>query len=865
MPGSIDGLPKASELLREHQQSVYKRTDRNFAVLMIVQWVAAVGAAIWVSPWAWAGTASSLHPHVVAAVMLGGIITALPVFLATTRPGHTLTRHVIAVAQMLMSALLIHLAGGRIETHFHVFGSLAFLACYRDWRVLVSATIVVIGDHLLRGLFWPYSVYGVLNAPVWRSFEHGGWVLFEDVFLFVVIRQSVDEMRSVAMARQVNAETSAELSRSEKALRNQTQILESVLTSMGDGVVVADCAGAYLVFNPAAKHILHAGCANTPPENWTEELGVFLPDTTTPCPVDDLPLVRAMRGESIEAADFFVSYRAGRDGGWISANARPLRDPNGSLMGGVMVFRDITASKQSEEALHKAKLSAEAANLSKSSFLANMSHEIRTPLSSILGFTELIRRGIGTKDEQRSYFETISAGGRHLSGLIDDILDLSKIEAGRIDFERVRCSPHQVISEALSVLRVRAQQQFLSLECRWTSGVPETIWTDPARLRQLLMNLIGNAIKFTEQGSVTLLASVTWDEPEPRFQIEVRDTGIGIPQDRLESIFNPFEQADSSITRRFGGTGLGLAISRQIVEGLGGTLTVESEVGRGSTFRVTLATGPLDGIRMLESPPSEALHPGDGISTATVADISGARLLLVEDGVSNRELLSLVLREAGADVTCAENGLAGVKAAMQSHYDLILMDMQMPVMDGYTATQRLRELHCAVPIIALTAHAMRSDRDKCLAAGCSGYLTKPIDIDKLIRTVSDALRPSGVAPWKQVRPNVDSAVATRQSTDGAIFSTLPTKNVSFKPIVEGFLVRLHEQRDEVRLAYAQADWTKVAEIGHWLRGSGGTIGFSCFTEPATRLEQLATTRQTEQLDRVIEEISALIDRIEAPS
>ncbi len=588
----------ATQLFREHQDSVYRRTDQLFGVLMIVQWIAGVGAALWVSPRAWTGTLSSLHPHVVAAIALGALITALPVFLAFSRPGRALTRHVIAVSQMLMSALLIHLTGGRIETHFHVFGSLAFLACYRDWRVLISATVVVVVDHLIRGLVWPYSVYGVMAAPVWRSFEHGGWVVFEDIFLIVAIRQSVAEMESVAVASQAKTETAAELSKSQEALRNQTQILESVLSSMGDGVIVADCEGRFLVFNPAAQHIIRQGRTETLPEQWTEKYGLYQSDTVTPYPVDDLPLVRAIHGESTDATEMFVRPMSEMNGNWISANGRPLKDTSGALLGGVVVFRDITEAKRSEDALQHAKRTAEAANQSKTDFLANMSHEIRTPLSSILGYTDLLRRNIGSIEDRSTYLDTITTSGRHLSALIDDILDVSKIEAGRMEFELVRCSPHQIITEVLSLLRVRAQQKSLSLECRWTSGVPETILTDPARVRQLLMNLVGNAIKFTEHGDVTLLATVAGNT-EPQLVVEVHDTGIGIPKDRIHRIFNPFEQADSSITRRFGGTGLGLAISRHIAEGLGGKISVESMPGVGSVFRFTLATGPLDNVRIL--------------------------------------------------------------------------------------------------------------------------------------------------------------------------------------------------------------------------------------------------------------------------
>jgi len=851
----------AEQLFRQHQDEVYRRTDRMFGVLMVLQWLAGIGAALWISPRAWSGTASSLHPHVTAAIVLGSLVTALPVYLAWRHPGHALTRHIIAISQMLVSALLIHFTGGRIETHFHVFGSLAFLACYRDWRVLISATAVVVIDHLLRGWLWPYSVFGVMSAPIWRSIEHGGWVVFEDLFLIVAIRQSVAEMQNVAVASQAKSEAVAQLHQSQEALRNQSRILESVLSSMGDGVVVADTGGNLLVFNPTAERILHKGRSDTRPEEWTEHYHLYLADTITPYPIDELPLVRAIRGESSDAVEMYVRPQDSRDGVWINLNGRPLRGADGGLLGGVVVFRDVTAAKRSEEMLHNAKRAAEAANTSKTAFLANMSHEIRTPLSSILGFSELLRRGVGTPEERNVYLDTISSSGRHLSALIDDVLDLSKIEAGRMEFERVQCSPHQIMTEVLSVLRVRAQQKALSLEGRWMSGVPETILTDPARLRQLLMNLVGNAIKFTEQGSVTLVSSVDREGPEPRLSIEVRDTGIGIPPDRIEGVFNPFEQADSSITRRFGGTGLGLAISRHIAQGLGGEIQIESTPHSGSTFRVRLETGPLEGVRFLSDPPTEALVSAPAAGAAESGfDLSGLRVLLVEDGQSNQQLISLVLEQAGAEVTCAGNGREGVTSATRSQFDLILMDMQMPVMDGYTATECLRNLGYELPIIALTAHAMRGDREKCLAAGCSGYLTKPINIDELLRTVASMAR----QPHEQ--PQADNPAVKRPSNGspsaaGPLTSTLSVDNPRFRPIIESFIDRLRHNLATMQSAADGRDWKTVAELAHWLHGSGGTVGFGCFTDPARRLEQHAKGQQSEAMQAAIDEIVGLADRI----
>ncbi len=756
-------IQKADRIFRDEQFRLHARTDRLFAALMILQWIGGVIAALLLSPLTWAGTHSEIHPHVYAAALLGGALAFFPVLLAWRFPGRLITRHVIAVAQMLFSSLFIHLSGGRIETHFHVFGSLAFLAFYRDWTVLVPATIVVALDHFLRGMYWPETVFGTPVVSQWRWVEHAAWVVFEDIFLFIACHQGVKDLWNQAVDR-------AELERRNKEYQERTIQLEQAYTSKNaiietalDAVVGIDSTGTITGWNSQAERTF----------GWTaaEALGRDLASTIIPLGYRDRHAagLERFKGTGVRALVNRIEITAlHRDGHEfpIELAIAPIYDAQ--QVSFCAFVRDITERRQAAEALKHAKDAAEAANQAKSTFLAHMSHEIRTPLNGILGFTDVLRRlGPDASAEERDeYLETIHRSGRHLLGVINDVLDLSKVEAGQMDCDPVRCAPHGIIADAISILRVRAVEKGIDLAYRWDGRVPETIVTDPARFRQLLMNLVGNAIKFTEQGRVEVTARFENVGDAPRLAVDVHDTGIGIAPEHLESIFEPFVQADGSITRRFGGTGLGLTISRQIAERLGGSLNVSSQLGRGSQFAVKIAVGPMVGVRMLDAP-LEDIHETPE-STSKPARVDGASILLVEDGTTNRKLIDLVLRRAGARVTMAENGQIGLNLGRQQKFDLILMDMQMPVMDGYQATAELRRMGVTVPILALTANSMKGDEERCLAAGCSGFLSKPIDGDRLLQGVAGALRAA-----RRAAQDKTAATAPREST--------PTKNEPIAP------------------------------------------------------------------------------------
>jgi len=394
---------------------------------------------------------------------------------------------------------------------------------------------------------------------------------------------------------------------------------------------------------------------------------------------------------------------------------------------------------------------AEAADHSKSDFLANMSHEIRTPMTSILGYTDLLLDPDQTEADRKNCINTIHRNGKHLIAIINDILDLSKIEAGKMTMERINCSPHQVLVDVASLMRVPADGKGLVIALECLGPIPRTIKSDPIRLRQVLVNLVGNAIKFTETGGIRItvkLATPPTDQ-NPRLRFEVIDTGIGLTPEQVEKLFKPLVQADTSTTRKFGGTGLGLTISKRFTELLGGGITLKSTLGEGTNFVVTIETGSLEGVEMTQEPIEAVIlkssKPKNTPGPANLKPLDRKRILLAEDGPDNQRLISFILKKWGASVVSAENGQIAYDKATEAlkegqPFDVILMDMQMPVLDGYNATRQLRTEEYTGPIIALTAHAMAQDRKKCLDAGCDEYATKPVNRDSLLATIQSQIQ-----------------------------------------------------------------------------------------------------------------------------
>ncbi|MEQ8786477.1 MAG: ATP-binding protein [Pirellulaceae bacterium] len=394
------------------------------------------------------------------------------------------------------------------------------------------------------------------------------------------------------------------------------------------------------------------------------------------------------------------------------------------------------------EALNDALGRAETAKQAKDRFLAGMSHELRTPLTAILGFAEMLEDDHLVGDESgREAARTIRRNGEHLLILINDILDLSKIEAGKMQMERIDCSPREIARDVIDLLNGRAAGKGLHLDFEVAGELPSLVLTDPTRLRQILLNLVGNAVKFTEAGSVRLRTSFPNGRSSDLLLFEVIDTGIGISPEQQQRLFQSFSQADSSTTRKFGGTGLGLAISLRLAEMMGGGITVSSTPGQGSTFTVSLRAEPSEGAVYVAEQPADVERGAAPPPRRNAPSLAGLRMLLVEDGPDNRRLISLILRKAGAEVDLADDGQLGYNAVMEATgearpYDVVLMDMQMPNVDGYQATRMLRAAGYDRPILALTANAMLGESQKCVAAGCDDYAAKPIDREKLLKQIA---------------------------------------------------------------------------------------------------------------------------------
>ncbi|MCL1471256.1 ATP-binding protein [Argonema antarcticum] len=520
-----------------------------------------------------------------------------------------------------------------------------------------------------------------------------------------------------------------DLQQSNQTLQEQATLMQLILNSMSDGVIVADENSQFLIFNPAAEQMFGKGITENPQEEWSKDYGVYQIDRVTVFPPEQLPLVRSLQGEQVENVEMFIRHSKAPEGIWVTVNGTPLKEASGALKGGVVVCRNISDRKSAELEILQAKEKAEVANHAKSQFLANMNHELRTPLNGILGYTQILQRDPATTTKQLKGLGVIHQCGSHLLTLINDILDLSKLEVQKMDLYPQDFHLTNFLTTTVEICRIKAEQKGITFRYHPAANLPTAIHADDKRLRQVLLNLLSNAIKFTDFGNVTFKVEVVDDgetaqDSSPRILFQVKDTGIGIPPEKLESIFLPFEQAGKR-DRNSEGTGLGLAISQQIVQMMDSSIQVNSTLGKGSIFwfevNLPIAT---DWFAQSVS------------ANQRVIGYQGERrkILVIDDRRENRAVIMGMLEPLGFKMAEADDGQTGLEQALQMRPDLIITDVMMSKMSGLEMTRHLRELpdFAKMPIIASPASLSQVDMQSVMAAGCNSFFPKPIEFTGLL-------------------------------------------------------------------------------------------------------------------------------------
>lgn len=818
---------RAQELYLEHLQKVQVRTDKLFAPLLLLQWVACIIIVLVVSPLAWEGMTSYLHPHVWFAVILGAVITLPAIYLIYVSPGKLATRIVVAISQMTFSTLLIHLTGGRIETHFHIFGSLAFLAFYRDSRVIVVATAVAVFDHLLRGLLIPESIYGVLTASPWRTVEHGAWVVFEDMVLIMGGKKARQEMQEIAIQRAQNEEIQANVQelaeRRAELLQSTEHKLSTVLDSVLEGFIMTNSRNMVTAWNKQAENIFgwkpdEAIGANLTKllslktQNGEEVLeitslvldngnsfsrirpelsalrknGQALPIEITLTPhksANDLiysvfvrditkkrefeqgaeklaaivntstdaiigreldgtitswnPGAERMFGfskdeavsqnisiiipeEKHEEMDGFTktisdgnsvidaeTIRTKKDGSKldVSISLTPLRNQIGTITGASIIARDITNRKEVERRI--------------SEFYSTVSHELRTPLTSIRGALTLVADEIVEpgSEEAREMVQIARNSSERLVNIINDILDLRKIEAGKLELNFETVSGRSLISSAIQIMTGMAQKANVQLSNLMENDI--SLYADSSRLLQVLTNLISNAIKYSEPNKLVTLTAEATASCMVRFS--VTDEGPGIPLEFQHKLFEKFQQVDSSDTRAKEGSGLGLSICKAIVLEHGGKIGLQSKPGVGTTF-------------WFELPFTECISKVEDI---TILD--GKKLvLMVEKDFNLAHLLSLKLNEKGFRTRHVASKAQAINVLGKCQPDVILMALLLPDGSGIDLIENIRSdaRTNKVPIIVMTGRNINDF--ECAPPVVFDWFSKPLDLTSIITSIERA-------------------------------------------------------------------------------------------------------------------------------
>jgi PAS domain S-box-containing protein len=629
----------------------------------------------------------------------------------------------------------------------------------------------------------------------------------------------------------------AEQKKSDQRLRDQQFYTRSLIESNIDALMTTDPSGIITDVNKQMEAL--TGCTRD------ELIGAPFKSYFTDPERAEAAINLVLREKKV--TDYELTARA-LDGKKtvVSYNATTFYDRGRTLQGVFAAARDVTERKRVEAELQQAKSAAESASRTKSDFLASMSHEIRTPMNAIMGIADLLAK-THLSPEQDKYVQIFRRAGDNLLNLINDILDLSKVEASQLELEQTGFSLSDLLEKVMEMVAVRANEKGLTLLCEIAPGTPTDLVGDPTRLCQVLLNLVGNAIKFTESGTVSLRVTSDENPSVPTaLRFTVADTGIGIPGEKLDRVFERFTQADSSTTRRFGGSGLGLTISKRLVELMGGNIGAESEPGKGSVFSFSVP------FEIWTDPTRRAVVP---VGTDAEVPLAALRILLVEDSPDNRTITVAYVEDTPYQIDIAENGAIACQMFKAGRYDLVLMDRQMPVMDGLTATRTIRAWEQAndkppTPIIALTASALKGDREMCLAAGCTAFLTKPIKQDVLLQAIKE---------HAIVRPTLSKEEC---SWMGAI--PLHT-NHRFADRIPAYLQNCRQNGVAMLDALDRVDFGTVQSLGHQMNGSGGMFGFQAITDIGAAIERAAEGVDNDASRKLVGELSSYLDRAEAMS
>ncbi|MGB8340999.1 MAG: PAS domain S-box protein [Chthoniobacterales bacterium] len=816
----------------QRQEEVYRETDQIFVCLLLLEWIVLVIAAL--GNWS---ARAGIDLQAWVAIILAGTVTLASVALARLRPGAAITRYTIAGAQMLLSGLLITLSGGQPETRFDVFCSLIILSFYRDWRVLVLATLVGAMDHIFRGAYWPFWIHGALDDRSWRSIEAGAWVVFEDILLGILCLYSNKEMRGMAMR-------TAALQEQTERLAASQHVNQLIMDKSRDVICANDAEGRFLTVSAACEALwgytpeeligkscaemvhpedleksrlanleIMAGHSVTNFENryvrkdgaivdvlwsayWSEIDGTMFQvarDITQRKQAEaasqktNRQLASALQANqlimdnsqdvicALDAKGRFLSTNAACQSLWgyqpeeligrcylalvhpeDRAPTKQVEDwtrtgckisnfvnrcvrKDGSTVDVLWsgswsevdeilfcVAHDATESQRIEKALREAKEAADRANRAKSEFLSRMSHELRTPLNAILGFGQLLERQ-NPKPSQRPHLHHILTAGRHLLELINEVLDISRIESERMHLSLEPVNVSVALEEAVDLIRPLAAERSISLFTPSANEADFFVLADHQRLKQVLLNLLTNGAKYTPAGGAV---TVSCREVGGRVRLAVRDTGVGIAADKLERVFTPFDRLGAE---RSGieGTGLGLALSKRLVQAMRGVIGFESMAGEGSNFWLEL---------IQKESPLSAIPARSRAVARTEQDKAKKRrsVLYIEDNLSNLSLIEQLLRkDAGFHLLTAMQGRIGLDLARQHSPDLILLDLHLPDMPGWDVLAELQgsETTRRIPTIIVSADATEGQFKRLMDAGARSYITKPIDVTQFYRAM----------------------------------------------------------------------------------------------------------------------------------